>query len=184
MPWVCERCGHRLDGNDPPCPQCGFDSLEQVRKERVPDQLSPTALFVWRCPDCSHTHGRRHARCEACDRMGLVATYAEDGIVAPDRPTSNAADRSTQLARVLDATAASAAWLVAFSLGLLAVVGGLLFLLGGSPTFGAPLLLVGIFALPSVRAQLGRAIGTRPPGWLAAIVYVIGLVAAVAWYNV
>lgn len=184
MPWVCERCGHQLNGNDPPCPQCGFDGLEQVREERVPVRLSPTALFVWRCPDCGHTHGRRHARCTVCDRMGIVATYSEDGVDAPDRPINDSTDRSATCARALDATMASAAWLVAFGLGLLGVVAGLLFLIGGSPTFGTPLLFVGLFTLPSVRERLGQIIGTKPPGWLAAIVYVVGLVAAVVWYNV
>lgn len=187
MPWLCERCGHAGGANDPPCPQCGFDRQEQVREERVPEQVSPSALFVWRCPGCGQAHGRRHARCAECDRMGLVAAFLEDGeaVVDLDRPTTDSsASGPSTLSTVLDATAASTAWLVAFGLGLLTVIVGFLFLVGGAPTFGAPILLVGLFALPSVRERLGRVVGARPPGWLAAIVYVVGLVAAVVWYNV
>ncbi|MFB6171787.1 MAG: hypothetical protein ABEJ23_04585 [Haloarculaceae archaeon] len=182
MPWVCERCGHRRDGNDPPCPQCGYEDLAQVRTERVPDRLSPAALFVWRCPDCGRTHGRRRARCASCDRTGLVAAYVDDGEVSDgiERPSNGGPSSGRAL---LDQTVTSTAWLVAFAVGLFTVIAGVLFLVGGSPTFGAPLVLAGLFALPSVRERIARIVGARPPGWLAAIGYVLGLIAAVAWYN-
>ena len=52
--------------------------------------------------------------------------------------------------------------------GLLTVVAGVPFLVGGSPTFGAPVFAAESFAMPSVRDR----IGTRPPGWFVAIAHV------------
>lgn len=189
MPWLCETCGHHHDGNDPPCEQCGRGSLAQVRRERVPETVSPSTLFVWRCPDCGHAHGRRESRCMECDRMGLRAAYVDDGTVLNDVQRSYG-DEGTDdpswsgFTDVVDVAVDSTQWLVAFAVGLLTVLMGFLFLIGGSPRFGGPLLVGGLFALPSLRDRVGDVLGARPPGWLAAIVYVVGVVGAVVWYNV
>lgn len=184
MPWVCERCGHLLPGNDPPCPQCGHGTVEQVRREHVPDRREPDALFRWRCSDCGHVHDRRRTRCADCDRVGLAPAYGVDATGGDGTAWSgDAGDSRGLVARHADDVADSTAWLLGLGIGLLTVVAGFLFLVGGSPRFGAPILAAGLFALPSVRTRLAALLGARPPGWFAACVYVICLVLGLVWYN-
>lgn len=189
MPWVCETCGHRHGGNDPPCEQCDHGALAQVRRERVPETVTPSTLFVWRCLTCGHAHGRRESRCAECDQLGLAAAYVDDGGVLNEVERSVTGDEDDEqswsgVADAFDVAVDSTLWLVAFGLGLFTVLAGFLFLIGGSPRFGGPLLVGGLFALPSLRDKVGVVIGTRPPGWLAAIAYAFGVVGAVFWYNV
>lgn len=187
MPWVCERCGHRLDGNAPPCRQCGHTDLAQIRAERIPAELTPTTVFVWRCSSCSTNHGFRRTRCTECGAMGLQATYEHNPDETDDFGeliTSIRHDADRPTARILNVITESAMWTIVFLVGLATVLLGVLFLIGGSPRFGGPLLVVGVFTLPSVRSKLGGVFGQRPPGWVAAIVYITGWIGALFWYNV
>jgi hypothetical protein len=103
------------------------------------------------------------------DRSGdLSSASGVGGLV--DRYASGAVDSTT--------------WLVGVGVGLLTAILGFLFLGGGSPRFGAPIFVAGLFAMPAVRDRAGTLLGARPPGWFAGIVYVVAAIGGIAWYNV
>lgn len=172
VPWVCEACGEPHEGNVPPCEGCGHERFVQLRAEVVPDERAARTRFEWRCEECDRAHDRKRARCAECEHAGLAPAYGE-----------TADEEGVDARRLLTVAGGTARWLVALVAATVALVVGVLFLLGGSPRFGGPVALAGLLTLPSVERRIESVAGRRVPRWLSALVYALGWVGGLALYN-
>jgi hypothetical protein len=67
MEWRCEWCGEPQSANDPPCPNCGHGTFEEV--DDPTDDQQDVTTSVWVCTSCGREHPKHSPPCSRCGNM-------------------------------------------------------------------------------------------------------------------
>lgn len=145
MTWICANCGEKHEDNNPPCKNCAHGQFAQLDQKDVPERIESTESVEWRCKECGTQHVNNNPPCKNCNNMHfeLVKATSSDSI-----DNGSKSDMDTGRLRKTRVTATK---ITVYLIGLLTLFGGLLYLLVGSPLFGAPLVITGVITIPFTR---------------------------------
>lgn len=148
MTWICANCGEKHEDNDPPCKNCAHEQFAQLDQKDVPEQIESTGTVEWRCKECGTRHVNNNPPCKNCNNMHfeLVEGTPSDSVDDGGESDMNAGR--------LKKTRVTATKITVYLIGISTLVGGLLYLFGGSPLFGAPLVISGLITVPFTRSMI------------------------------